>query len=188
MNLARLALAALCASAPLGAVTNPAFLPTLRSIEDGMPRYQEVEATSIELPATAISLGASAKAYQCWNLQLTSERGKRLLEMMTRLRSLQDSLAELRASLSRDISRFTVSPALDPALEQRISSEHDALAALFETFSELAEKGKKEGLLRKAPRGVFRDHAALVPIIKNDDYTMAYDTSSPECRTRNPGR
>jgi len=155
--------------------------PVISEVEARLPLCEAVLATQIRPPARTISLGLSTKLYQCWQLKLTSRRGLNVLEAMERLKALQDALRNERAELTASMMEYAASPKPSPALLRRIAERSRAIGVILTAYSSLSESGARNGLIRITGGGIFSGAGAIVAQLKDDDYTMTYDDSQPQC-------
>jgi len=164
------------------ASTDPTFDPVLRDIEGRMPSYEEIETTNLRVPMRTIELGPSAKLYRCWKLRLTGDHGQQALSVLERLSSIQGGLKELREKLAKDLVSYAGSGKPDAELKKRIRTRHGELDQLMATYRKLLRLGEKHGLLKVSEREPFSGHRSVSPKLKDDDYTMVFDETNPECR------
>ncbi len=161
---------------------DPVFEPTLRRVEERMPAYEAVEAASIQVPARSIELGLNAKMYRCWKLRLTGDHGRQALGVFERLRSIQDTLKDLKERLSKDLLAYAASPRPDAELQKRILESQQGLDSLVESFDKALGAAERNALLKDSDKGLLGGRRTLSPRMTKDDYTMARDEDSPECR------
>ena len=163
---------------------DPAFDPVLRRVSDHMPAWEAVESASVQVPARVIELGLNAKMYRCWKLRLTGDHGRKALTVFERLRSIQDTLKDLKARLSQDLVRYAAAPKPDAELQKRIAEAQMGLDSLADSFEKSLESAVRNALLKPSGQGLSGARRQLSPLMTKDDYTMVRDEETPECRTR----
>lgn len=161
---------------------DPSFKPVLERLEKRMSAYEAVEAASVQVPARTIELGLNAKMYRCWKLKLTGDHGRQALAVFERLRSAQDALKDLKGRLSKDLVEYAASPKPDPELQGRILDAEKGLDSLLDAFEKSLEAASRNGLLKSSDGILSAGRRTLSPLMTKDDYTMARDEESPECR------
>ncbi|MBI5242825.1 MAG: hypothetical protein HY922_03955 [Elusimicrobia bacterium] len=173
------------ASAPSGAwpklPPDIAAEPVVREIETRLPDCDSVMAAQIRLPSKTLSLGLSTKLYQCWQLKLTGRRGLKALEVLERLKALQDALGSESAELRKALLEYSASPKPNAALLGRIVARSRSIGDILSAYRTLAESGERNELIRVSGGGVFSDASTLTPRLRDDDYAMFYDEGRPQC-------
>jgi len=173
------------AGAPSGSLSrlppDIAAEPVVRESETRLRDSEAMLAVQIRPPSKSLSLGLSTKLYQCWQLKLTSRRGLKVLEVLERLKSLHDALRNERAGMTSALLEYAASPKPDPALLKRIGARSQAIGGILAVYKTLTESGVRNGLIRVSEGGAFSGAASIGPLIRDDDYTMSYDDSLPQC-------
>ncbi|HAH05961.1 MAG TPA: hypothetical protein DCM05_05425 [Elusimicrobia bacterium] len=176
------AVAAPAAAGPFsGFPADPAIEPLLREVEARQPACRSVEEADIRVPTKVLSLGISTKLYQCWQLKLTGSHGVKVLETMTRLKSLQDALKAENAELQKALLQYQAAPKPAPLPLQRLAARSRAASDILAAYRTLAESGTRNGLIRISESGLLNAKTTITPRLRDDDYTMTYDDSKPEC-------
>ncbi len=161
---------------------DPAMEPLLNAIKKRMPRLDSVTAAHIQVPARAIELGSRSRMYRCWRLRLTGDHGKKAVRVFERLHSVQAALRDQRAKLTKDLLLYTEGSEPTPGLADRIRARSRSLDSLLESYDQLIAVGLKSKLLKKNEKSFISGRSTILPILKENDYTMVYDDGSPECR------
>ena len=161
---------------------DPELAPVLESIEGRMPAYEEAEAARIQVPGRTIELGPKAAMYRCWKLRLTGDNGKQAAYVLERLKSVQDAIKDTKGKLTKDLLELSAGAGPDERLRARIRERHAALEQLLKSYQDLIKSGGKADVIAFTPRGLLSDRPSITPRLRDDDYTMVYDDSSPECR------
>ncbi|PCI38278.1 MAG: hypothetical protein COB53_04990 [Elusimicrobia bacterium] len=165
-------------------LTNPAdpeFEPVLQEIGAQMPELEAAAAAAVKIPARAIELGPRARMYKCWRLRLTGDHGKKAARVFERLHSVQAALRDQKSKLTKDLLLY--SAAVNPTADQRerIQARHRSLSSLLESYNQLIALGLKSKLLKISESGFFSDRQMIIPLLKENDYTMVYDDGAPDC-------
>lgn len=160
---------------------DPALETALREMEARMAEYEDIESASVQVPAPVIALGLSTKAYRCWKLKLTGERGRQAREVTSQLQGIQRSFAELKARLAREVLSYAADDRSDPLLPKRISAQSESLEAMAQAWRRLLATSIDAGLVRRIEKGFLRANLTISPRLDDDDYTMVYDSSEPDC-------
>ncbi|MBI3300083.1 MAG: hypothetical protein HYZ75_18100 [Elusimicrobia bacterium] len=166
----------------LSGPADAAFDPVLRRLERRMEAYETIETASIQVPARTIELGLNVKLYRCWKLKLTGDHGRQTLAVFERLRSAQDALKDLKERLAKDLVAYAAAPKPETELQKRIVESQKGLDALVDAFDNALEAAERNGLLKSADKALAGGRRVISPKMTKDDYTMARDEESPECR------
>ncbi len=164
------------------AATSPSKHPFI-AVESRVPSYEKTAAIFIKVPAYEMDLGFNNEMYRCWKLRLTGEKGKQVRLVLEQIRSVQRTLKTRMRKLDGDLIRVKAGNAERP-LSLRINAHRKALDLLLERFNGLLDWGRRHGLLKISEGGVFSRRTTVIPLLRNDDYTMVYDDISPSCPPR----
>lgn len=158
------------------------FDPVLKRLERRMEVYEAIETASVQVPARSIELGLNAKLYRCWKLRLTGEHGRQVLSAFERLRSAQEALKDLKERLSKDLVAYAAAPKPSAELQKLIIESQTSLDSLVDAFENHLEAAERNGLLKSTGKALAAGRRMILPRMTKDDYTMARDEESPECR------
>ena len=168
----------------LQAPDDPAFEPVLREIEANLPVYESITDAALRVPSQTIDLGPSAKIYRCWKLKLTGDNGKQARDVLQRLKSVQNTLKDLRKKLDRSLDLYLSGTKSDKKLRDRITAQHRSMTNLLERYRSLIEIGKRNGLIKISTRGLLIGRTSVSPRLRSEDYTMVYDPTVAGCPQR----
>lgn len=196
---AALLLTLLLGAPPLRAGSNPSSggrLPrpagdaqaerVVSAIEARWPEVERTAAANIMVPSKSMSLGLSTKLYQCWQLRLNGAHGLQVQGVLERLKSLQEALRGDRDRMLQDLGEYAAKP--DPARLRRIEGRAKTLSDELAAYRTLLESGVRNGLVKASEPGPLSERAVVSGLLRDDDYTMNYDDSKPECPSAEPSR